>query len=161
MPRDPLTATERRLKGTRPRHRRTVGVVTPPAKPPPAPRGLGPAGRRLWRLAWREAHWLVEGDRVLLEVACRRLDEIERLEAILARDGDIVAGSKGQPVPHPATRIRSTALDVLRGALNDLGLSAIARRRLGIATQRAPEVVDAVERFLERTGPPADRGRTP
>lgn len=152
MPRDPLTAAERALKGTRPRHRRTVGVVTRPATPPRAPAGLGRAGRALWRLAWAQAHWLVDGDRVLLEVACRRLDEIDRLEAILAREGLIVAGSRGQPAVHPAAKLRATAIEALRAALNDLGLTAIARRRLGIATQRTAEVVDATEAFLAGRG---------
>ena len=71
----------------------------------PAPKGLGPAGKALWKSilddlapGWefdaRELH--------LLERACRCADELKTLEAAIDRDGLIAKGSRSQPVMHPA-----------------------------------------------------------
>jgi hypothetical protein len=43
----------------------------------------------------------VKETEVLLE-ACRTLDLIDALEAAIARDGEVIPGSKGQQVVHPA-----------------------------------------------------------
>lgn len=75
-----------------------------PSKPR-VPRGLGSAGKDLWRsllgdvapgfaLDQREMH--------LLEEACRSADHLADLEAVLAAEGVMATGSAGQVTAHPA-----------------------------------------------------------
>jgi len=87
--------------------------------PPVLPRdGLGEAGRKLWRDiidAVAEGWELDEKERHYLVRACRVADEIATLEAVVDRDGAIVAGSRGQPIVHPAvTEARQLRLVELR-----------------------------------------------
>jgi hypothetical protein len=72
-----------------------------PRKPPRVPRGLGSAGRELWRdvtgtyaLDPHELHTLRE--------ACRTADEMERVRAEMDAAPSLLAkGSMGQAVEHP------------------------------------------------------------
>jgi len=73
---------------------------------PKAPKGLGAAGRRLWRDTLGDR---ADGSRLELradEVAlfaelCRLADDVERLRAELADAPLTVEGSMGQQVAHP------------------------------------------------------------
>ncbi len=63
---------------------------------PAPPRGLGRPGRDLWRRV--TSAYEVESHEVpALLLAARQLDDVARLEALLDRDGLVVAGSSGQP----------------------------------------------------------------
>lgn len=68
---------------------------------PAAPSDLGQRGRRLWREVVGE-YALEHHERELLAEAARVLDTLDDLAAQVDRDGTTVAGSKGQPVLHPA-----------------------------------------------------------
>ena len=69
-----------------------------PQKPP---KGLGVAGRRLWR---EMTLGLVydEHELVLLRLAAEQADVLASLEELVATDGWTVEGSAGQPRLHPA-----------------------------------------------------------
>jgi hypothetical protein len=67
----------------------------------PAPKGLAARGRRFWRLT-TERFDLSDGELEVLTEVCRTLDNLDRLDAAISRDGVTVAGSAGQTVVHPA-----------------------------------------------------------
>jgi hypothetical protein len=72
-----------------------------------APKGLGPAGRRLWRSIMSEYELDVD-DQLVCEEACRALDDLRALEEALDGEDLVVAGSTGQPRAHPlVSHIRS------------------------------------------------------
>jgi hypothetical protein len=85
---------------------------------------------------------------VLMEILCARFDERERLERLIAAQGDITTGSEGQPVPHPAYRIRAQNDTALQRELVLAGFTPTARRRLGIET-RTPPPPDPLDAFLD------------
>ena len=69
------------------------------------PSGLGPAGRSLWRRVVADVPADVEldaRDLIFLEQAGRASDRVSELEELIARDGLMIAGSKGQDRLHPA-----------------------------------------------------------
>jgi hypothetical protein len=81
-----------------------------PAKSlPPAPKGTGPTGRKLWRAvlaAWE----LDEHELALLVELTRVVDRLANLDEIIRRDGEIIAGLHG-PKVHPAlTEARQLAV---------------------------------------------------
>ena len=86
-----------------------------------APKGLGTAGRRLWRdvLADVAEGWQLDArDLALLEAACRAADRAVALDEAIENDGLMVAGSQGQRVLHPAVgeaRLQRQLVAVLLG----------------------------------------------
>lgn len=68
--------------------------------PPKPPTGLGKRGRTFWRDVVAEFD-LTDAERHLLHEACRSLDRIDALEALVADEGMTVTGSTGQTVLHP------------------------------------------------------------
>lgn len=88
-------------------------------RPPRAPAGLGAAGRRLWRGAVRELVFRPD-ELAVLEHACRTVDELAALQAALADAEPMVAGSMGQPRPHPLYQEVRAHRDTLRRLLAQL-----------------------------------------
>lgn len=68
---------------------------------PRAPSHLGDGGRALWGDVLR-VYDLAAHERRILEQVCATVDAIAELDALVARDGALATGSKGQPVVHPA-----------------------------------------------------------
>jgi hypothetical protein len=68
---------------------------------PNAPDGLGPRGRRFWRSMHADYDYS-DAETELLVEACRVLDNVEALAAVVAAEGPTSTGSKGQTVTHPA-----------------------------------------------------------
>jgi hypothetical protein len=63
-----------------------------------APGGLGIAGAALWRRLTADADLDFDsGSLLTLELACRQADDVALLEKMLADQGAVVSGSKGQP----------------------------------------------------------------
>lgn len=88
---------------------------------PPAPRGLGVAGKALWRRIIGDLPdgWaLDERELRALEQAAKCADDLARLEKAIAAEGYTVAGSQGQLRPHPGldvlVRLRSLEAQLLR-----------------------------------------------
>lgn len=73
--------------------------------PYPLPRGLGVAGKALWRNVTAEvdADWRLDArDLALLGEAARTADDLAALERAVKREGPLSPGSKGQVRVHPA-----------------------------------------------------------
>jgi len=76
----------------------------------PPSRGLGNRGRALFASVQRALPFNEEGEQLefderevaLLTMAARQADDVQRLEAVVKRQGPMVAGSTGQPVVNPA-----------------------------------------------------------
>lgn len=77
---------------------------------PPCPDDLAAAGRILWERVV-DLFDLDEREQALLEVACRQAVDVAALEAVIASDGYIVAGSNGQP------RLSMAVAEVRQGRL--------------------------------------------
>ncbi|TVL91936.1 hypothetical protein [Streptomyces sp. SAJ15] len=64
------------------------------------PRGLGPAGRRLWREI-QSGYELDADECALLVEACRTADELQALHEAIGAGPVVVPGSRGQPKVSP------------------------------------------------------------
>ena len=74
----------------------------PEYKPPRPPKGLGPAGRKLWRAIVSD--WELRPDELaVLESACFEADLLRRLQDELADSPLTAKGSMGQLVEHPVS----------------------------------------------------------
>lgn len=71
-------------------------------RPPAPPKGLQKRGRAFWRKVFDAELDPTDAELELLLELCRALDEAEALHAVIATDGPMSTGSKGQPVAHPA-----------------------------------------------------------
>lgn len=94
------------------------------------PEGLLERGLRLWEDTLKD----LDGDPdelVLLEEACRLVDEIDLMVAALAEGGTVVKGSRGQPSANPLIReIRGHRLALTR-VLRQLGAARPADEQSG------------------------------
>jgi hypothetical protein len=78
-----------------------TAVQEPPERVvPPAPDGLGAAGRALWDDIQGELS-LEPGEEALLLEACRASDELDQLAVAVAAAPAMVEGSTGQPRVNP------------------------------------------------------------
>ena len=83
-------------------------------KTPSPPRALGAAGRDLWRRVLG-AFVLDDHEVPALVLACRQLDDVARLEALLEADGVVTTGSAGQPrLSAVVTELRQARLAAAR-----------------------------------------------
>ncbi len=95
-------------------------------------------------------------------------DEYEKVNAIL-KQTRLVQGSMGQPALNPLVRYLSVLLGELGAAETELGMTPLARQRLGIAYGQARLTARELNRFGERAkgpdtgalGGPVGRGVTP
>lgn len=95
--------------------------VGEPRDPLPPPDGLAEAGRALWDSV-TSAYDLRTDEVALLAEMSRLLDDLALMRAVLAEDGPMVAGSKGQRRPHPIlAEIRGSRLLLVRLA-SQIGL---------------------------------------
>ena len=112
-------------------------VLLPGTKEPPKPPlTLGRAGKALWELAWREAHyWLAPSDVHALALLCQDIDERDELRKEALTSGDWRA------------RIALRALDKqITDRLQLLGFTPADRTRLGVAEVR---IEDDLESFRQ------------
>lgn len=89
-----------------------------------APKGLGAAGRRLWRKV--TAEWELDpSDYELLIEACRTVSELDRLATALAKAEPFVTGSTGQVKVHPAYAEVRQHRATLAALLGKLGIDDV------------------------------------
>lgn len=115
-----------------------------------APQGLGAAGRRLWRLVLRD-YDLTVAELELLGQACRTADLIARLDALLAADDLVVAGSRGQPAVNPLAGQVAVQRRVLDALLRSLALPFPDEHE---GSRRSPAAVAAAQQRWRK-----ERGR--
>lgn len=123
--------------GRRRRDRRGLGLVTPltaaPAETPAPPSGLAPKIVAEWTELWESpiAQTLLPTDLPTLRRVFWLRDEVARLGRAYRRNR-FVPGSNGQPVLSPAAAEMNTLLAELRQLEDRVGLSPMARLKLGI-----------------------------
>ncbi len=128
--------------------------VDPADKPvvPKPPKGLLKATRERW-----EAYWLspvskaveLNADGGRLERWIRAVDEWHRAGETF-RAARLVKGSMGQPVLNPLAAYMATLEATIGRAEQELGLTPMARAKLGIVIGQEALTADALNRSLSR-----------
>lgn len=83
------------------------------SKIPPAPRGSGPAGRRLWTAVQR-TYELESHEDALLVAMCRTADRLDALEKIAAEQGLTTTGHGTQKISPAVVEYRQQAITYAR-----------------------------------------------
>jgi hypothetical protein len=101
-----------------------ASVGDKPGRIPNAPRGLGVAGRQLWRAIVREAEFFAHEEATLTS-ACKVADEIATLEEALRDSSTWIEGSKSQRKLNPVfAELRAHRLALAR-LLREAGVAGI------------------------------------
>lgn len=119
---------------------------------PRAPSGLMARGRRFWHTTLDD-YELTDAELSILTEACRTMDDLDRLAAVIKTDGATTTGSQGQTVVHPAlTEVRGQRATLHR-LLGALGLedAETGAPTVRTATQTANKA-NAATRWRNRTG---------
>ena len=123
--------------------RRPVVVPTPvlvgTSAPPPA--GLGEAGKAAWTRTWADTPWLTEADYGVVLLLSESEDERQALRAL------VMAGTGTW-----RDRVALRQLDAqIRAYLTLLGLTPMARHRLGASARTGPtSVIDELRAMRDR-----------
>lgn len=118
--------------------------VGTPREPLPAPDGLADTGRALWDSV-TSTYDLRTDELALLAEMARLLDDLAMMREVLAADGPMVAGSKGQRRPHPIlAEMRGSRLLLVRFA-SQIGLPDLDGDEAGAtpASRRAARAANA------------------
>lgn len=110
------------------------------------PHGLGRAGGRLWDeiTASVPDGWELDGrDLALLRRACELADSEATLRASVRADGQIVTGSHGQPVLHPAVREARQTTVALAAVLSRVEVKPPHQRTGGMSKRQRDQLRDA------------------
>jgi phage terminase small subunit len=86
-----------------------------------APARLGVSGAAFWRQVV-DLYVLSDAELRLLEQVCSTLDDLDDLAAVVAAEGRMAVGAKGQPVVHPAVQEARQQRVVLGRLLGQLAL---------------------------------------
>jgi hypothetical protein len=120
------------------------------------PRGLGRAGGKLWEdiLASVPDGWELDGrDLALLKRACDLADVEDGLRKLVAKDGQLIAGSNGQPVLHPAIREARQTTVAVAAVLKRVDLKPPMVRTGAMNKRQRDQLADARRsRWPARTG---------
>ena len=119
---------------------------------PRPPDGLLSSTRKYWRSYWQSdlakaADPKLDLPRIVRWI--RVLDEYERIDAIF-KQTRLVKGSTGQPALNPLAGYLVSLMAELRAAETELGLTPLARQRLGIAYGQARLTVQELNRRLDQ-----------
>lgn len=80
---------------------------------PKPPRTLGTGGGRLWRAVLAEYEF-EEHELALLAEACRTVDALEALDAVVRRDGPVVASPQGERANPALVEARAQRITLAR-----------------------------------------------
>lgn len=135
-----------------------IGLVPARIEPRPVPKPparLLPESRRIWRAYWQsqvsnaaDEH----ADLHRIQRWIRSVDEYERCHKEFSQER-IVRGSRGQPVMHPLASYLATLESEITRAEGELGLTPLARLRLGITFGQARLTAMELNRMLDETAP--------
>jgi P27 family predicted phage terminase small subunit len=119
-----------------------------------APKGLLAATKRIWSAYWNSPASRAAdpgADRYRVERWITTVDEYERINAAF-KQTRIVKGSTGQPVLNPLSQYLQQLLAEINKAETELGLTPLARMRLGIAYGEAQLTALELARALDELG---------
>jgi P27 family predicted phage terminase small subunit len=136
--RKPKPIAEHVKAGTYRRDRHDRRTPSADGRAPRMPSGLSPAMRAAWRRvvgALEAQGTLDSADAAMVEAAAALWARAREARALVAKEGLICRGDRGW-VQHPAVRIERESLTALRLVCEQLGLSPVARARLGLGDRR-------------------------
>jgi P27 family predicted phage terminase small subunit len=152
--RGPLAKPAERAQGHRRRELSLINSDGPPAiKVPRPPKGLAPEVRRAWSAYWRSpmAGLAQDVDRPAITRLFRLYDQHERAMAALQM-ALVVKGSQGQVRVNPvADYVAKLETHILR-LENELGLTPMARARLGLTLAQGQLTVEELNRVASEHG---------
>lgn len=96
-------------------------MTAPKRRAPRVPAGLADKGAAFWRDVVGSYELRVD-ELVLLEHACRAIDELERLAGQITESNVLVTGSRGQVRPHPLLKEQRESRVLLARLLRQLKL---------------------------------------
>jgi P27 family predicted phage terminase small subunit len=123
---------------------------------PRAPTGLLDASRRRWKAFWNSAVAKavdLDADLYRVERWIGCVDEYERVNAAFKKTR-LVKGSTGQPALNPLATYLQQLLGEINKAEAELGLTPLARMRLGIAYGEAKLTALELARAVDELGAP-------
>jgi P27 family predicted phage terminase small subunit len=152
--RGPVPKRESMRQGHRTRPELAVIPRAETAQKPPIPRpptGLLASSRRRWKAFWRcgvaqAVDPVADLHRIERWIGC--VDEYERVNAAFKK-GRLVKGSMGQPVLNPLAQYLQQLLAEINKAEAELGLTPLARMRLGIFYGQARLTAQELNRLLD------------
>lgn len=121
-----------------------VVVLAASATVPNPPESLGSLGKSVWDRLWTAGQaWLsMSTDADVLTRLCEAHDEREAMREQIAIDGYMVAGSQGQPRPHPLlAHLRALEAQMTRWEI-ECGFTPAARSKLGYAEVKRVSKMD-------------------
>jgi hypothetical protein len=132
-----------------------VDRLAHPVDPPSAPGDLRAAGLACWTSVWNTAPQLVRSDALVVAQLARMMDEASDLRAVVQEDGGPILSRPivtprgevvgDERVAHPGMReLRRIDAAVLALA-QQLGISPMARGRLGLTVMELELQADAVD----------------
>ena len=130
--------------------------VDPASKPiiPTAPKGLTAASKKRWRTFWLSPLATVveiSTDLHRVERWITAVDEYEKVGKVF-RGARLVKGSTGQPVLNPLATYLATLETTISRAEQELGMTPMARLKLGIAVGQMRLTADALNKSLDDAG---------
>ena len=135
-----------------------VGIVKvdPASKPviPLAPKGLTTASKKRWRTFWLSPLASVveiSTDLHRVERWIQAVDEYEKVGKVF-RSSRLVKGSTGQPVLNPLASYLTSLEATISRAEQELGMTPLARLKLGIAVGQAKLTAEALNKSLNEAG---------
>lgn len=121
-----------------------VVILAACTKVPPEPVSLKDVGRGHWERMWTAGQsWLsMQTDVAPITRLCECYDEREAMRAVIAAEGYLVEGSRGQWRANPLIdKLRQVESEMLRLEI-ELGFTPAARSRLGYAEVRRASKLD-------------------
>lgn len=112
--------------------------------PPRAPKGLGAAGKKLWRDLTADTEFEPHGLRLLTD-ACRVADLIAKLDQAAEDSPLVVKGSTGQPVINPVIAEARVQRGLLAKLLKDLNIPATEEAEQEAAQSRSEKARKAAK----------------
>lgn len=80
---------------------------------------------------------LKQTDRTALAAYCAAYGQWVAAQKIIDKEGIVATGASGAPMVHPAVRIKTQSLSLIRHYLAEFGLTPTTRQRLGAGHQAA------------------------
>jgi len=118
------------------------------AYPKNPPGHLSRHAKKFWRTLTAqlvEAGVLKAPDRLAWECLCESYATIIEAQAVIAAEGLLLPGRKGELVKNPASSVLSAARQHFRLACGEFGLTPVSRERLGLPE---PDLTDPISQLL-------------